>query len=120
MRIRIAVSSDGSLRGFEADGHAGADAAGRNVACAAATVLLRTTARLCAGRGIVASGQSPAPGRMSCVISPARTGDGDWLEGVTDFLLRGVKDLQDEFPAEFVVQVNVTEDDHGSEKGRSG
>jgi len=39
---------------------------------------------------------------------------------VTDFLLRGVKDLQDEFPENFFVQVNVTEDEHGSEKRRSG
>jgi uncharacterized protein YsxB (DUF464 family) len=120
MRIHIVVSPDGALRGFDAEGHAGTDVAGANVACAAATGLLRTTARLCAGRDLVAGGGAKAPGHMSLAVAVAPAADKAWLAGVTDFLLRGVKDLRDEFPEDFVVQVNVTEDDHGSEKGRSG
>jgi len=120
MRILIGVSPDGALKGFEAEGHAGLDVAGKNIACAAATTLLRTTARLCAGRGLIADGRATRPGSMSLVVSFVKSADAEWLRGVTDFLLRGVKDLQDEFPENFFVQVNVTEDEHGSEKRRSG
>jgi uncharacterized protein len=120
MRILIVVSPDGALRSFAAEGHAGRDVAGKNVACAAATVLLRTTARLCAGKGLAAAGRAKAPGHMSLAVSEPGAADAAWLAGVTDFLLRGVQDLRDEFPEDFVVQVNVTEDEYGSEKGRSG
>lgn len=120
MRIRVVVSPEGALKSFEAEGHAGEDAAGTNIACAAATTLLRTTARLCAGRGLVAGGRATQPGFMSLTLRPVEPAESAWLKGVTDFLLRGVKDLQDEFPEDFIVQVTMTEDEHGSEKGRSG
>lgn len=120
MRILIVVSPEGALKSFEAEGHAGEDVAGTNIACAAATTLLRTTARLCAGRDLVAEGRATERGFMSLALRSVESADGAWLRGVTDFLLRGVKDLQDEFPEDFVVQVRMTEDEHGSEKRRSG
>jgi uncharacterized protein YsxB (DUF464 family) len=109
VRIRLVVSPEGLLRGFEAEGHAGSVARGSNIACAAATALLRTAAGLCAGRGIVRSGGAAAPGQLHCELaspSPAARG---WLEGVSDFLIKGVNDLRDEFPGEIAVQVERTE-----------
>jgi uncharacterized protein YsxB (DUF464 family) len=92
-----------------AEGHAGTKAAGRNIACAAATVLLRTAGGACAGHGIMEAGGAAAPGAMNLEVLPAAPADGAWLRGVTDFLLRGLKDLQDEFPRDIALRVETTE-----------
>jgi len=98
MRILLAVSPGGLLRGFQAEGHAGTALKGRNIACAAATALLRTTGQLCAEHAIVREGSAEKPGQMRLVLSPGAEAETGWLKGVTDFLLRGMKELQDEFP----------------------
>lgn len=36
--------------------------------------------------------------------------DDEWLRGVTDFLLRGMSDLEREFPQQIALQVQTTED----------
>ena len=109
LRVRLELSKDGLLRRFDAKGHAGADL-GRNVACAAATVLLRTAGRECAARGIVESGSAAQPGEMAMVLRDTGDDRGGWLRGVTDFLLRGMSDLQKEFPGKVALRVETTED----------
>ena len=101
------MSPEGLLSRFEADGHAGVAARGANVACAGATALLRTAGRLCAERGIVAAGAADRPGQMTLAVVPGA--GGEWLRGVTDFLLQGVRDLQREFPREIALRVETTE-----------
>ena len=107
--IRLALSPRGCLRGFTAEGHAGAAAAGNNLACAAATSLMRTAGRLCAERGLVVSGESSAPGSMRMALGAGADGEAAWLRGVTDFLLRGLNDLAREFPREILVRMETTE-----------
>jgi hypothetical protein len=46
---------------------------------------------------------------MRLVVSPESDTGSGWLRGVTDFLLRGVNDLKDEFPKEIVLRVEMTE-----------
>jgi len=108
LRVLLTVSEDGLLRGFEAQGHAGAGR-GTNVACAAATVLLRTTGRACTAHGIVKGGGAQAPDGMTMELA-AGPDDGGWLRGVTDFLMRGMSDLQRDFPEEIAFRVETTED----------
>jgi uncharacterized protein YsxB (DUF464 family) len=96
------------LRSYEADGHAGAESSGRNIACAAATAMLRTAGKLCAERAMVTAGGAGAPGEMKLLLGPS-AGDGGWLKGMTDFLLQGLKDLAQEFPREIVVRTETTE-----------
>ncbi len=107
--IRLEVTPRGSLRRFEAEGHAGDAPAGSNLACAAATSLLRTAGRLCADRGLVSAGGAEAPGTMRMTIGTAPDGDEPWLKGVTDFLLQGLNDLAREFPHEILVRTETTE-----------
>jgi len=83
---------------------------GANPACAAATVLLRTTGRACAARGAALEGAAEEPGRMRLTLAARAEDDPGWLRGITDFLLRGMKDLQDEFPREIVLRIETTED----------
>ena len=109
MRIFLAVSPDGLLRRFEAEGHAGTNMAGSNIACAAVTILLRTAGRVCTQRGLAVEGGAGGPGEMRLVVSPETGAGSGWLRGVTDFLLRGVHDLKDEFPKEIVLRVEMTE-----------
>jgi uncharacterized protein YsxB (DUF464 family) len=90
-----------------AEGHAGTAARGANVTCAGVTALLRTAGRVCAAKGILAAGAAGEPGVMS--LSVDRTADGEWLRGVTDFLLQGVRDLQREFPGDIALRVETTE-----------
>jgi len=66
--------------------------------------------RVCAARGIARDGGAGRPGEMRLRLSPQAAHDPEWLRGVTDFFLRGMKDLQDEFPREVVLQVETTED----------
>ncbi len=103
------MSPQGHLREFAAEGHAGAAAAGRNTACAAATSLLRTTGKLCADRGLVQAGGAPSTGVMSMRLGAVSGTDAAWLQGVTDFLLRGLNDLAREFPREILVRAEQTE-----------
>jgi hypothetical protein len=42
---------------------------------------------------------------MSCLVEPRSAADGEWLRGVTSFLVRGLRDLRDEFPAELSVEM---------------
>jgi len=109
LRILLQVSRDQLLRGFKAQGHTGGDL-GRNIACAAATALLRTTGRVCTARGVVAGGSKGSPGDMAMVLRNDGEGSGDWLRGVTDFLVRGMSDLQTEFPDQIALRVEMTED----------
>ncbi len=108
LRVLLALSKDRLLRRFEATGHAVGDP-GRNIACAAATVLLRTAGRECAAHGLVALGSAAGPGEMAMVLSD-RTSEDAWLRGVTDVLMRGMSDLQREFPDQIALRVEMTED----------
>ena len=109
LHVRLELSKDGLLKRFDAQGHAGDDL-GKNVACAAATVLLRTAGRECAARGIVARGNAARPGEMAMVLKDRGEDRGEWLRGVTDFLVRGMSDLEREFPDRVVLCVETTED----------
>lgn len=118
LRVLIEVSARGLLRRFEAVGHAGADP-GRNVACAAATILLRTAGRECTARGLAAGGGAPARGEMSLELAEAGLSEEPWLKGVTDFLVRGMSDLARDYPDQIALRVTTTEVVHGTQKGRS-
>ena len=43
VKVRIIGSGNGSYRGFESEGHAGFDAYGKDIVCAAASVLIINT-----------------------------------------------------------------------------
>jgi uncharacterized protein YsxB (DUF464 family) len=106
VRVTVELFPDGCLASFRAEGHAEGGSHGANLACAAVTQLLRTAARLlCSVHGLVKTGGADTPGEMHIELSRDFTTDREWLRGVTDFLLRGIRDLEAEFPAEVVLIV---------------
>ncbi len=91
------MNRSGALRCFSAEGHAGRGERGQDVVCAAATALLRTAARLLYRQAdLEVRGQVPEAGRMEVrlrSVPPQRQG---WLAGVTDFLISGLRDIEEE------------------------
>jgi len=109
LTVRVELSRSRLLRRFDAVGHAGAGL-GRNIACAAATVLLRTADHACRDLGMVERRAAARSGELAVHLRKATDGRDEWLRGVTDFLVRGMSDLQLEFPDQIALQVETTED----------
>jgi len=102
----VELFPDGCLASFRAQGHSGSGSYGANPACAAVTQMLRTTARLVYSvDGLVMDGGADSPGEMRLELSRDAKTNREWLRGVTDFLLRGLRDLEAEFPGEISLSV---------------
>jgi hypothetical protein len=98
LRIAVELSPTGLLRRFNARGHAGGAKDG--LACACATLLLRTTGRVLGDHGVNFEGEANAAGEMSLVVED----QSEWVAGVSDFLVRGLCDLEIEFPGQIVIE----------------
>jgi uncharacterized protein YsxB (DUF464 family) len=96
----------GALRGFSVSGHAGSAARGEDLVCAAVSILFRTAARvLQLQRDVRVRGSAPDSGRMELQIEELPAPRRQWLIGLTDFLVRGTRDLQEENPEAIAVRV---------------
>ena len=98
IRARVVLDERGELLSFSASGHAGRFLCGRDVVCAAFSVLVRTAYRaLEALPGIELRGEAEGPGRLDfAVLSPAL--GTEKAAGIADFLLTGLGDLAREYP----------------------
>jgi len=59
---------------------------------------------------MVALRSATHPGEMTMVLEERTGTHGEWLRGVTDFLVRGMSDLEREFPDQVALLVETTED----------
>jgi len=101
IHIRL-LRREGLLMGVEAQGHAGWDKAGRDIVCAAVSVLLRSTARTLAQRykeGL--RFEAPKPGVLSLILEEENT---EWTNGVWMVLDQGLRDLAMEFPKAILIE----------------
>lgn len=99
LRIRVRLESSGLLAEVDAEGHAGFARRGRDIVCAAATLLLRTVARTFEGdSGYIVEGSAESRGRLHFSVRPATGTDTDWGKGVTEMFVKGIDDLSREFP----------------------
>jgi uncharacterized protein YsxB (DUF464 family) len=106
VRIRLCFHPDGVIQSAIAEGHAGTDPGGSNVACAAVTVLLRTAYETVAGYdGVTVSGRAPAPGFLSFQVGRYPPGTVDRLKGVSDFLVVGLSGVQRDYPG--LIDLNI-------------
>ena len=104
VKVALEFDADGCLRGFTAGGHADGPP-GANVACAAVTVLLRTSARAVAARGLAEGGSAEEPGDMHLAVGPVPASKREWLRGVSDVLARGLADVSAEYPGQLEVRI---------------
>jgi uncharacterized protein YsxB (DUF464 family) len=103
VRIRVTRSADGCLAELIMEGHVSAAGGthGANIVCAAVTGLIRSCAdAIVAAGGIEAAGTAESEGAFRLAIRSASTERREWLRGVTDVLIAGVRRMADETPDE--------------------
>ena len=112
IRCAIRLDASGCLEGFAASGHAleargaGAEGPGVDLACAAVTTLLRTVSRmLYLHPELRAEGRADRPGEMLLEVGPVPESGREWLRGATDFLLAGLRDVQEEHPQDLEIAI---------------
>ena len=107
LKILIRLDTDRVLREIRASGHAGDDAKGHNTVCAAATSLIRSACRtVTCDSEIKSMFSAPEPGQLDFSIHHYESLKSEWLKGITDYLLTGLTDLDNEYPEYF--EINIT------------
>lgn len=97
IEVTVALGSSGIQR-LESTGHAPSRGGG-SVVCAAVSALLRSAAEALGDtNAVVASGHAPEPGRLTIEVGEVRTPE--WLEGLSDMLLAGLRRIAAENPDE--------------------
>lgn len=97
--IVVVLDGQGALSKMDLSGHAGYWEEGRDPACAATTLLVRSVARLVASMdGWKVNGGARKPGALSVEIERRPVNSDLWLRGVTDTLLQGLGDIAREYP----------------------
>jgi len=106
IQIEIRLDQRRALLGFTVSGHAGSAPRGEDLVCAAVTVLFRTAARVLQLQPeIRIRGNASDSGRMELHVESAPPEKRQWLTGLTDFLIRGSRDLQEENPKAVALSV---------------
>ena len=107
VRVRITVDA-GRLVELNADGHVGLTGGpfGGNVVCSAVTAVIKATlAAIVEHRGVVVDGSAPEAGKIAFQVAAAEESSYQWLRGVTDVLVAGIRDLASDFPSEIELSV---------------
>ena len=115
----IELYENDCLKTVSAEGHSLSGKVGENLLCASATVLLRTAAKLLHSvERLEIEGEVDAPGSLFVAVKNVPSEKIGWLQGITDFLLGGLLDLQYQNPKE--VQVNLHGETSGSRRMNHG
>ena len=97
--VTVDLNDDGIIKSAVVSGHAIGLEKGGNIVCAAATILIRTAARLLEGtRGVKVAGGPGRSGELSLFIEKVGEQSKSYVKAVGDYLLTGIRDLQHEFP----------------------
>ncbi len=106
MSLTVSLSPNGCLERLDASGHVDGPGRGANLACAAATALVRTAAEILHARADVrCTGAAPVEGALTLVVEAVPPASAEWVRGVTDFLLRGCTRLQTEAAGALELQI---------------
>lgn len=115
VRIQLEVGRDGIVRRLDASGHAGEQAAGTNLVCAAISVLLRSVYETCArydGVDIEAVGDQAGAFGFALSAFPAERADS--LRALSDLLLVGLDGLSREHPRELTIVIEYMGGSNGT------
>lgn len=109
IRATVALGPGGLLEGLELSGHGAKGEGGMSVPCAAASALARTAALLLEERGFGPEGGAGDRGEFRFRLSGRARDEGDrgWLRGVADFLVRGFRDIEEDYPRECALTVTT-------------
>lgn len=99
INIEIGLNQSGVLGRLSATGHSNRGPKGSDIVCASVSALLRTTARVLAQEpGLSVKGRAEQEGSFNFSVTGTPSNGIAWLKGVTDVLLKGLGDIQAEFP----------------------
>ena len=102
---------DGRVVRVSSRGHAEGSPAGENILCAAVSVLIRSFARAVEDApGIESEGGAPEPGILDLTVLRIGKEKEEWFEGLSHFLVRGLRDLEGEYPEKLRIQTRVEEE----------
>jgi uncharacterized protein YsxB (DUF464 family) len=108
LKILIQLDTEKVLGLVRASGHAGDVAKGSNIICAAATSLMRSACRtVISDPKIKTDFKAAEPGNLEFSILSYDSVKIEWLRGITDYLLTGLIDLDNEYPEFF--EINIIE-----------
>ncbi|MDE6350386.1 MAG: ribosomal-processing cysteine protease Prp [Treponemataceae bacterium] len=97
--VTLVCGKDGAFRSCEAAGHAGFAAKGSDIVCAAGTILLRTAVDVLSGMdGVVVRADTTVRGELAFAVVRAAAEKTERLVCTADFLERGLRSLQSEYP----------------------
>ena len=106
MRITVVTDNSGTIRNVIASGHAGSSEKGTNIVCAAVTTLLRTAIRvLDSVDGISIRRDAGERGSLDFSVVAIQDGYDQYAKAAGDFLIVGLRDIQDEFPHDCAVTI---------------
>ncbi len=107
VRVKATVQS-GVFEEITAHGHAADRNTGANIPCAAVSALLRTAARLLElEEGVSIDGTAEKPGEFRLQLTSINDDKLEWLRGVTDYLIIGLKTIEQDFPDEITLDLLV-------------
>lgn len=97
--VTLVCGKDGAFRSCEAAGHAGFAAKGFDIVCAAVTILLRTAVDVLSGMdGVTVRADTAGHGELAFAVVRAAAEKTERLVCTADFLERGLRSLQSEYP----------------------
>jgi uncharacterized protein YsxB (DUF464 family) len=95
----------GCLKSLRATGHAGKEARGNDLVCAAVTILIRTTLHaLSREKSLTVTGAAPREGEATINVLSYDAAVEERFRGLSDFLLTGLFDLAAENPGHLTVR----------------
>ena len=98
IKIEAVLDPDGVLRSCKAEGHAGAGKTGKDIVCAAVSVLMRTAINVLSCReGVKICGGAPKTGVVWLEADYEAKGK-DFLFTAGIFLLEGLRSVAQEYP----------------------
>jgi len=102
----VVLDTEGRIVRFEASGHGGTAPAGRDIVCAAFTVLARTAYEtLAALPGVEIAGEAPEPGVLRFAVRRVSEESGGQALGISNFLLTGISGLEREYPGQVGLKI---------------
>lgn len=102
----VVLDAEGRIVRFEASGHGGSAPTGRDIVCAAFTVLARTAYEtLAALPGVEVEGEAPEPGILRFAVRRSDPAQAEKAAGIADFLLTGISGLEREYPGRVALKI---------------
>jgi len=111
IRVELTLDQKMCLLDLYVYGHSVKRGPGGSVPCAAVSALAGSAARLIESEGsILHRGKAETEGELVLHIDGISEDHREWLRGITDFLITGMKTVETEYPNECSVVLKIQED----------